>query len=284
MHEYSHYLVWLYSQPSDSAHGPHDPLQPIPTANVGNGWNRAIDLAYNEALASFIGGAMRNSSSYTDSIHNVPFTEGGILAEWEDPKPDAPWVRFISEWNGPSGTVLRYPGERSEGGLNAMFWDIFDQVNDGNFVQSGQIYGHNNDFNSSSSWQGFSAIWDILTNYDPRPASSAQERTWNVYDFVQGWRDMGYSVDQQFTDILESHGIPVFLAGDADGNGIVNIGDVTALIGQIFSSVLIPYPQAQGDSDGNCSITIGDVTYLVDRIFTSGPAPIPGCVDPPYIF
>ncbi|HSH00798.1 MAG TPA: PKD domain-containing protein, partial [candidate division Zixibacteria bacterium] len=62
-------------------------------------------------------------------------------------------------------------------------------------------------------------------------------------------------------------------AGDADGSGTINIGDVTFLIATIFSGGPLPDPLGRGDADCNSSVNIADVTYLLNWTFTSGPAP-----------
>lgn len=62
-------------------------------------------------------------------------------------------------------------------------------------------------------------------------------------------------------------------AGDANNTGTVTIGDVTFLIGYIFSGGPAPVCCEEGDADGFGTITIGDVTYLISYIFGGGPAP-----------
>ncbi|MBN4076378.1 hypothetical protein JYT16_01535 [Gemmatimonas aurantiaca] len=66
------------------------------------------------------------------------------------------------------------------------------------------------------------------------------------------------------------------IAGDADNSGSVTIGDVTFLIGYIFSGGSSPICCEKGDADGSGSITIGDVTHLIGFIFSGGAAPICG--------
>ena len=54
--------------------------------------------------------------------------------------------------------------------------------------------------------------------------------------------------------------------GDADGDGNVTVGDVTAIIDMILSSVTTGNPAA--DVDGNGSVDIADVTALLDMILS----------------
>jgi len=64
------------------------------------------------------------------------------------------------------------------------------------------------------------------------------------------------------------------VAGDANNDGALTIGDVTFLIARIFSGGPAPICAEAGDPDASGNLTIGDVTYLIARIFTGGPEPI----------
>ncbi len=63
------------------------------------------------------------------------------------------------------------------------------------------------------------------------------------------------------------------ICGDADGNGKINVGDVTFLITHIFSFGAAPDPLSSGDANGSGNISIADAVYLISYIFASGPAP-----------
>lgn len=54
------------------------------------------------------------------------------------------------------------------------------------------------------------------------------------------------------------------LVGDVDGNGVINVSDVTALVNMILD--VIPKDMTRGDVDGNGSINVSDVTALVNII------------------
>jgi aminopeptidase N len=66
-------------------------------------------------------------------------------------------------------------------------------------------------------------------------------------------------------------------AGDVDGNGSVQLGDVIYLANLILKGWPLPSPVAAADANGNCSITLGDAIYLVNHILKSGPDPHLGC-------
>ena len=67
------------------------------------------------------------------------------------------------------------------------------------------------------------------------------------------------------------------LAGDANGDGEVNIGDVVYLINYLFKQG--PSPELPAQSDNNCdqTVNLGDVVYLLNYLFRSGPVPGYGC-------
>jgi hypothetical protein len=70
----------------------------------------------------------------------------------------------------------------------------------------------------------------------------------------------------------------VFLCGDANGDGAVDISDAVFLIAHIFSGGLAPCPPAAGDANCDLAIDISDAVYLIAFIFSGGPAPCEGCL------
>jgi hypothetical protein len=66
----------------------------------------------------------------------------------------------------------------------------------------------------------------------------------------------------------------IFLAGDVDSSGEVNIGDAIYLINYLFMSGSPPIPFESGDVNSDGGVDIGDVIYLVTYLFSSGPPPL----------
>lgn len=64
------------------------------------------------------------------------------------------------------------------------------------------------------------------------------------------------------------------LCGDANGDGLVNIGDAVFLINYIFGGGQPPVPLSSGDENGDGEANIGDAVYLINHIFNSGPRPV----------
>ena len=61
---------------------------------------------------------------------------------------------------------------------------------------------------------------------------------------------------------------PAVTLGDVDGNGIVNIGDVTALISYLLSGDSTSANVSAADCDQNGTVNIGDVTALISYLLS----------------
>jgi hypothetical protein len=63
------------------------------------------------------------------------------------------------------------------------------------------------------------------------------------------------------------------IAGDANGDGVVNVADVVYEINYLFLSGPPPEFYECGDPNIDCKIDIADVVYLVNYLFVEGPDP-----------
>jgi len=68
------------------------------------------------------------------------------------------------------------------------------------------------------------------------------------------------------------------LAGDFDGNGSVDIADLTASVAFMFTGGPAATCANDADVDASCAIDIADITYRVKFMFKGGPNLICGCV------
>jgi len=64
-----------------------------------------------------------------------------------------------------------------------------------------------------------------------------------------------------------------YLAGDANGDEVIEIGDVVFLINYLYKSGLMPTPLAAGDANCDGGIDISDVVYLINYLYKDGPDP-----------
>jgi hypothetical protein len=66
------------------------------------------------------------------------------------------------------------------------------------------------------------------------------------------------------------------MAGDANNDGKVNVGDAVYLIGYVFRGGPGPPCLQEGDANGDSKINVGDAVYIISYVFRGGPAPICG--------
>ena len=63
-------------------------------------------------------------------------------------------------------------------------------------------------------------------------------------------------------------------AGDANGDGITNVGDAVYVINFVFKGGLPPICRAEGDANGDKIVNVGDAVYVINFVFKGGPLPI----------
>jgi hypothetical protein len=66
----------------------------------------------------------------------------------------------------------------------------------------------------------------------------------------------------------------IYICGDADGNGVVNILDITRLINYLYKDGEPPDPPEAGDANGNGIVNILDITHLINFLYKDGPPPL----------
>lgn len=64
------------------------------------------------------------------------------------------------------------------------------------------------------------------------------------------------------------------ICGDANGDGVVSIGDIVFQIDYLYNGGLTPDPLSAGDANGDSSVDISDAEYLKDFLFGSGSPPV----------
>ncbi|PKK83389.1 MAG: hypothetical protein CVT49_08750 [candidate division Zixibacteria bacterium HGW-Zixibacteria-1] len=79
--------------------------------------------------------------------------------------------------------------------------------------------------------------------------------------------------DQADTNSNNIGDICEFTCGDANGDGLVNILDITFLINYLYKNGNAPVPQEAADLNSSGNINILDITYLINYLYKSGPEP-----------
>jgi|GEM_PF-1870902 hypothetical protein len=270
-HEYGHYVMYYN-------------MESIPDA--GGTWHfyyprrdgRDLSRSLSEGWASLFQSLVWNDPIYIDSHIDSLFY---YVLDYERPFPDAPYYRSTDNYETtPPRQSIQYEGAHVPGAVAIALWDLYDNIDDDNYYVGSTLWGHNNDYNGSTNWCGADAIWDVLTNYDPRPNDAEHNHCWNMYEFIHGWRTFGYPVNQTFINIFEAHGIPVFLPGDTNNDDEVNLLDILRLIRYLYDTPPeeILYPSS-ADASGDCTVNMLDILYLIAFVYEDGAEPLVGCVN-----
>ncbi len=70
-----------------------------------------------------------------------------------------------------------------------------------------------------------------------------------------------------------------YVPGDANGDGVVDAGDVIVLVNYLFLGASLPYLANAADPNGDCGIDVGDIIYLNNYLYLGGSEPRYGCVE-----
>jgi hypothetical protein len=73
--------------------------------------------------------------------------------------------------------------------------------------------------------------------------------------------------------LIMSMNLPTYKAGDANGDGQINVGDAVHLINFTFNDGPAPEPLISGDANCDGDVNVGDAVYLINHVFNDGPAP-----------
>jgi hypothetical protein len=65
--------------------------------------------------------------------------------------------------------------------------------------------------------------------------------------------------------------------GDANGDNLINVGDVVFIINYVFRGGPPPDPICSGDANGDGEANVGDGVFQLNFIFNGGPTPDPDC-------
>jgi hypothetical protein len=113
--------------------------------------------------------------------------------------------------------------------------------------------------------------------YDAATSTIYFHDTWdnNLHQTTWTGTYSGYNYELKAVTVIN---LAPFICGDANNDGVIDVGDVVYLINYLFKSGPEPRPvQCAGDCNGDTIVDVGDVVYLINYLFKSGPAPIAGC-------
>jgi len=146
----------------------------------------------------------------------------------------------------------------------------------------GPAYDHavvsvsNNGTDWVTVWENPATIADNFwteVDYDISATADDQETVYVRYTMGETdyyTRYSGWNIDGVR---LLSYNCILFVCGDANGEGNINILDITFLINYLYKDGPAPNPEASADVNSDGGINILDVTYLINYIYKDGPLP-----------
>ena len=72
--------------------------------------------------------------------------------------------------------------------------------------------------------------------------------------------------------------VGVYLCGDANSDGLVNVSDAVFLINYVFSGGFDPLPYDSGDPNCDQNVNVSDAVYLINFVFSGGLIPCHDCL------
>lgn len=87
----------------------------------------------------------------------------------------------------------------------------------------------------------------------------------HLFNFAERFEPAGYSYHlAKYTS---------FVRGDANHDGLINLGDVVYLINYLYKGGPAPVPLQAGDANCIGAVDLGDLVYLISYLYKGGPAP-----------
>jgi hypothetical protein len=105
-------------------------------------------------------------------------------------------------------------------------------------------------------------------------ASSECDNQW--YDHTTLWEeaDLVHVSMPSNTAGIDFNLSTAFIRGDANKDGVINLGDVVHLISYLYKSGSAPDPLEAGDATCNGIVDLGDIVYLITYLYKGGPPPV----------
>ena len=169
-------------------------------------------------------------------------------------------------------------------GNNTIDGIVLGESSSSNTISANRVF-HNgrygaylkNNSQYNSFWRNEFTDNDTSNAYEEEGAGN---NTWDTNDTGNYWSDCltnpGYPYSYEIPgpgNGIDYHPYYHVLVGDANYDGIIDVGDVIYLINYLFKGGPLPYPLLAGDADCiDGEVAIGDVVYLLNYLFKGGPA------------
>lgn len=121
--------------------------------------------------------------------------------------------------------------------------------------------------------------WQVLSGGGGASSNTLYQLNGTLGQTATGWvATTGQSIHQGYWQNFELESC-CNTPGDANNDGITDIGDCVYIINYIFKEGPYPICMAEGDANYDCIVDVGDPVYLIGYIFREGPYPECGCAE-----
>jgi hypothetical protein len=158
---------------------------------------------------------------------------------------------------------------------------------------------HNPDGFVGGEWENGQTISELGVNITDGQADDVEGIYWARSEFIVGdgrntpipsggeedlLNSQVYPIDLLIAGIHANHGFTnavgcCQVAGDANDDDNLDVGDAVFLINYIFKNGSAPVCGRSADANNDCDVDVGDAVYIVHHIFKDGPAPNCGCAE-----
>lgn len=197
----------------------------------------------------------------------------------------------LSEFSnyGPAVTVAAPGGQGNPWGTN----DIFSTTPNYWVTLNGQPYYVNQTYGfiagTSMSCGMVTGLASLLLSIEPNFTAhelreiieESADQVGNYTYYIQTGKslELGHGRINCYQALILASGGYTYVYGDANGDSVVNLGDLVFLISYLYKSGSAPDPLSSGDPNGDCVIEMGDVVYLINYLYHLGPPLKRGCVE-----
>ena len=220
-----------------------------------------------------------NPSSGGEVYYYYDQTDDVFIVEWyQIPHYGGSGVYTFEALLYPNGDIV-YQYQSMSGTLNSATIGIENSTgNDGLQVTYNADYVHNQLavlLTLNQGWLTESPTSGVVT-----PGNiGIVEVTFNSEDLSEGTYTATIYInsndpDEPTIEIPVTFEVETFVPGDANGDGQVDMNDLTYLGNYLFSNGPPPNPYLAGDVNGDCNVDGNDINYLGNYLFFGGPSPL----------
>ncbi len=209
-----------------------------------NDWDEAVALALDDFGNVYVTGFSFGIETYRDYL-TIKYDSTGTEL-------------WAARYNGP-GNNTDQPSDMAVDGFGNVYVTGFS-------MGSGTSSDYATVKYNSQGKEVWVARYNDPTNGTDEAEAIAIDANYNIYVTGYSW---GSGTVGDYTTIKYVQ----ILHGDANGDKVIDIGDVIYLINYLYKGGLAPVPLESGDTNCDVLEDVGDVIYLINYLFKGGPPP-----------